>query len=136
MTTLTDLSDLERRILANLEECGEDYVTALLNSVIRCHGEDSEVVRFVTALHRLFDFRLIEFANRRAESSLEWEVLAHDQSVDEINLLSTRLKWESDSCLWTWNADAPRLTVLLTENGGQLSREILETFGWEMTEPM
>ncbi|MCC5828034.1 MAG: hypothetical protein JJU36_01175 [Phycisphaeraceae bacterium] len=137
MNTVANLSELERRILASLNESGDEYVTALVNSVLRCNGEDSETVKFVTALWRLFEAGLIEFADRRSETALAWEVLAHGhESAEKLNMLITQLTWEGDSGLWTWNTEAPRLAVLLTEHGVKLSHEILERFGWEMTEPI
>ncbi len=71
MNTIMELDDLERRVLANLNEAGEDYVSALLNSVVRCAGKETEPAQFVRALRRLFEFGLVEFATRRDENTLQ-----------------------------------------------------------------
>jgi hypothetical protein len=80
---------------------------------------------------------LIDFAERRSEATLKRAVLGHGQeTAEKIDMLNSQLTWNNDSCIWQWNAVAPRLAVLLTENGATLSRKVLERFGWEMTEPL
>jgi len=137
MNAIAKLNELERRILAILNEAGEECVVTLLNSVLRCSGQDSELVRFVTALRQLFESGLIEFADRRDDLTREWEVHAHGQETTvKLNILSTHLTWDGEARLWKWDGESPRLAVLLTENGAKVSHEILEKFGWEMTEPI
>ena len=131
------LSELERRILANLNEAGEENASALLNSTLRCSGEEMEVTRYLAALRGLYSHGLIEFATSRDGSTLKWNVLARDHETAKIiDELYAQMTWESGSQIWRWNCDKPRLVILLTEIGIEESHDILDIFGWRMTEPM
>lgn len=136
MSTISQIDDVARRVLANLEEAGEDDACTLLNTIFRCTGADADLQRFIGALNRLFDLALVEFAIVRDETTLEWIVLRRDEALSKLSALGCQVKWSLAEKFWKWESVEPRLTVLLTPLGEKVSRQILEKFGWKMTEPI
>jgi len=133
---LNGLEELELRILASLNEAGEEHVSALLNSVLKRVGKDSHLSRYIAALSRLYELDFIAFADSRGEDDLVWESLPDEESLEKLALLSSQLMWDQKLGLWVWNAEVPMPTILLTQRGATLSNDVLERFGWDMTEPM
>ncbi len=136
MISYKGLDDLALRVLANLNEAGEECVCTLLNTVLRKTGKESHRDKYLSVLRSLFDRGLIEFSDRRSATTLESIVLPREETLSRLALLSSQLQWDDESAHWTWTADEPRLEVLATDRGWKLSNDILEKFGWQMTEPI
>ena len=134
MTTIQALSEAECRILAVLNEAGEEYVTALANSAMRASGEQSQWTGYIQSLQNLASMFLVEFANLRDERSLEWTVLSAIEAATRLSDASENVKWSSEDVMWKWESSEPRLAVLLTSRGQDVSKSILREYGWKMSE--
>lgn len=135
MITTKTLNDVERRVLALLNESGEEYVSALVNSIFRGSGALTEVVLVRDALSKLMTAGMVEFARTRDEGKLTWQVLPTAAAMAGLNSMDSTIAWSSDNQIWEWMAEEPRLVALLTRDGKDLSNRILEEFGWKLTEP-
>lgn len=136
MTTTKVLNDIERRVLALLNESSEEYVSALVNSIFRGSGATTEVLVLRDALKNLMTAGMVEFARTRDERKLTWQVIPLDSAIACLNSLDSALAWSSGERIWEWTAKEPRLVALLTPDGKDLSNRVLEEFGWKLTEPI
>jgi hypothetical protein len=119
------LSDAEINILANLEEAGEDHISALLNTVTAVKGDSGEIDALRVALTDLVGRGFLELAKRRHESSLRLIPLSQAKSLDLLANLRSFLFWSPTDKLWRWDTTFPLLDVMLTESGFLVARKIL-----------
>jgi hypothetical protein len=131
----TDLTELEQRILCDLEEADAvtENVFALINSVTSAKGAQSEVVELVTALRSLMERELIHIGlgtddHRRIEQS------STPNSLYLIDELPHWFRYDSGTPHWTLSK-GEFLTdrypfASLTRHGRQRAREVLETRGF------
>ncbi len=136
MITTKALTDLERRVLALLNESGEEYVSALVNSIFRGSGDPTDIDVVRTALNKLMMAGMVEFARTRDERKLTWQVLSTESAIASLGSIASMLSWSNAEKIWEWTATNPRLVVLLTPDGKDLSKRVLEEFGWKLTEPI
>lgn len=134
MTTISALSDPERRILAVLNEAGDEYVTTLANSVLSGNGGSCQVDKLIHALTNLHRRSLIEFADTRDVCTLTWIVLPTSVANGLVEKLTEYMVWSEKERIWNWSSTSPRLSVLLTNEGERLGTQILRTFGWSITQ--
>jgi len=127
---MSGFSELERDILATLEEAGEDDLAALLNTVRECHGSKDEIEAFRGALTRLIEGNILDIAKFRDEVSRRWIKLPKLESVALVTRLGSLLHWSPSDGLWNFPAGSPRLQVVLTDAGLTAAREILSKYGW------
>lgn len=135
MNDIVDLTDTERRILAVLEEAGEDDFCALINTMMRCVGDEHETRDMIGALISLERRGLVEFATSRDEQTLEWLPLTRKEAMGKLSELPLHLTWSVDNLYWQWISMDKRLDVLVTPAGHSMAEEILRRYGWDMTGP-
>lgn len=131
MTTTDGPADIERRILAVLDEAGEEYVSALINTVIECEGRHNEVESVVGALTGFLHRSLVRFAVGQDKNCLKLLSLADSEAIHMLNALSEYISWSHEASLWLWTSRQPRLVVLLTDSGEIVSREAVTGNGAE-----
>src|SRR5690242_19378369 len=102
---MTNFSDLERKILATLEEAGEDDIAALANTVSERQGSPAEIKTYSEALKNLAGRYLLELAQVRASQSLRWIPLPKLQAAAILADLGVRLIWSAGERLWKWQPD-------------------------------
>ncbi|MGD9724689.1 MAG: hypothetical protein AB7O59_20675 [Pirellulales bacterium] len=129
------LTRLERRILALLEEAGEENVVSLTNSVANPQGACHEIDNFVGALITLLNAGLIELASKRDESTLRWVGLPKVESQSRLNELQNSLQWNTEKGIWNWAGAGERPEAILTSSGRKTARQVLSEDGWP-TEPL
>lgn len=127
---VTGLSNLQRLILATLEEAGEDHLSALTNTVISVCGRRDEILAMQDALLGLQRVNFINLARSRDEATLE--LLPMDESSTQAMLqhLEAYLAWSDSKNIWTLVEGHSDLEVLLTEAGIKASRKILSEDGF------
>jgi len=124
------LTDLQRHILANLEEAGEDDISALTNTVKKRSGSPEEIDEMGLALVGLIHCGFVGISRDRDAASRRWSPLAKDVAIGLIVELRSFFSWSEASHLWTWRKDSPRVQVILTDSGLARARKILSEDGW------
>jgi hypothetical protein len=130
------MTDIDRRILALLNEAGEENVAALVNSVCRCAGAAVELQIVQEALKSLLSKSAIQLATSRDARTLEWRIAPTKSAFEALSAMNSRLAWSSTRRLWEWVAAEPLSVVLLTPHGTQLSTRVLRDGGWRLNDPM
>ena len=127
---MDSLTELQRRILAVLEEAGEDDVSALTNSVTKRRGSADEIDAMSMALVGLINCNLIDIARSKDNVSLHWIPLPKEASLALLTDLKPFFQWSVQDQLWKWRQDASRAEVVLTDAGLIAARKILSEDDW------
>lgn len=127
---MSSFTEVERDILANLEESGEDDVAALINTLRLHEGSVQEIEAFRTAMTSLINRDALQLARLRDQRSRHWTPLPKQESVALITNLSSLLSWSGADKLWKWTDDLFRVEVVLTNAGSVAAQEILSQHGW------
>jgi hypothetical protein len=128
----TNFETLENKILATLEEAGEEGIAALLNTVnsAGAHGSEDEIEAFRAALTRLVSNGLLAMARVRDSESKRWIPLPSSEALSLLQGLESVLRWSKIERLWMWTSSSPRAQVLLTTTGQAAARKLLQEHGW------
>ena len=128
----TNFEAVENKILAILEEAGEEGIAALLNTVnsAGAHGFEDEIEAFGRALTRLINSGLLAIASVRDSDSRHWIPLPNSEAVSLVRGLESALHWSEIDKLWIWSSSSPRAEVILTATGKVAARKVLSQGGW------
>jgi hypothetical protein len=96
---MSTLSELEMRILSELEEAGEEDVLTLIATVMKPAGAASEVAQVCEALGRLVRAGFVRMSVER-DSALQLVTLDEDQSLTVISGLPANLHFEAEGGFW------------------------------------
>jgi len=132
---MIELSELEMRILSELEEAGSEHSASLLNTVTVPSGDTSELMAFQDALRLLLDKDLI--AIHMEASASDSVRLANDSAKSEIGRMLENYKYVPGETYWTDVRDkgppffqTPLPEIVATDAGYAKSAEILEEHGY------
>ncbi len=125
-----NLSRLQRRILALLEEAGDEGIGTLTNTVAQATGDPTEIAAMREAIKGLHEAGLVKVADSRDPVSLRLVALAPQPTKDLLESLAEKTCWNRDQSLWKWKeaSDAPE--VITTEAGHQLAMQICREEGY------
>ncbi len=129
------LGRLAISILATLNEAGEDYGSALLNTCIRCTGASGEPERIINAILGLMDQSFVEIAVPREKGTGALLPLSPVEAKQTVGRLRSSVDWDCTSRLWRWSSGEPRFYVLTTEEGHRKGTELLRAFGAGIADP-
>lgn len=131
-----ELTELESRILSELDEAGEEDALAILNTVINPKGSLDEIANYQQALRLLLDKKLIELD---LESMPTGPISLSSSEVSaEIDALSKNFAFVSEGKHWTdirekgppyFQTPLPRLVI--TDMGDALAFKILDARGYQ-----
>jgi hypothetical protein len=124
------LTRLERRILALLEEAGEENISALTNSISRPLGSSNEIFAMSSALATLTDLGYIRISVHRDDSSRRWVPLPVDQERKLVQELASNIQWSFVQNIWRWVSELPSAMAVLTDTGRVAANKILTEDGW------
>ena len=124
------LTELQKRILANLEEAGEDDVSALTNTLINRQGSPDEIDEMEEALLSLLSCNLVQLARDRDLISKRWSPLPYEEAIETTANIKSCFSWSEVEQIWKWGKELPRLQVLLTNIGLTKARKILSEGDW------
>ena len=122
------LSEIEDRLLVELEWAGEENFPTLLNSIFEPIGVEEEVEKVRDALSSMLIKRLIAIAVERNQTNGLVEVPT-PKSIELIKNFDQHLIFKSDGGHWTGGA-RPWPTVVLTSLGRAEGREVLARRGY------
>lgn len=137
---MSTLSELEMRILSELEEAGQEDVFTLMVTVMNPSGEASEVEQVCEALTNLVRAGLVRMSVDR-DAGLALRELPQDGSLTIIAQLPPNLRFQTEGSYW---ADIRRTGrpfedtfpyVLGTETGIARAFEILTERGYRWWRP-
>ena len=133
---MTELSELEMRILSELEELWNENVPAMMNTVMKTTGNMSEVAQIQEALRNLLRQDLIEMHLSSIPSGFVRQ--SSDEAADLIDGLSTHLNFVEESRYWTDDRmsgppyfQIPVPEIVRTEKGREKGFELLDERGYQ-----
>jgi hypothetical protein len=97
---MSGLSELEMRILSELEEAGEENVAAMINTITPRVGDSAELMDMQRALENLVRDNFIRMSMDR-DSTGRLRDLSVDESLDVIADLTSGLRFDSEKMYWT-----------------------------------
>jgi hypothetical protein len=136
------LSELQQRILAELEEAGEDDVPTLMNAVMSVTGAPSDIGEFKAALVKLCDREFICMSNKQSKPLGKLACLSLEKTKAEVAKISAFLIFDDARHRWIdgRRVAPPYLTpfpmVVLTENGLNIARQLLDERGYQWWRPI
>ena len=130
-------SELEQRILAELEEAGEETVGTLINTVTASAGDPAESNRCFAAIGSLIGSDLVRMSNSRG-ADRRLEPLPQRDSLAVLDSLASKIKYDPNKSYWRDTSviagkplrdDPP--AVILTVSGKATSIAILTGRGYQ-----
>jgi len=137
---MSALSELEIRILSELEEAGEENVAAMLNTIIDPVGDAAELTSLQGALEKLVGADLVRMSMTR-DSAGRLRELSAEGSLDAITDLSSGLRFSREKKHWTDTRHSgppygdPFPYIVNTERGKEKGFEILDSRGYQWWRP-
>lgn len=133
---MSTLSELEMRILSELEEAGQEDVFTLMVTVMEPVGDASEVEQMCAALESLVSADFVRMSTEH-DTVLALRELPKDESLVVIAQLPPNLRFQADGSYWTDIRRTGRPFedtfpyVLGTETGVAKALEILTERGYQ-----
>jgi hypothetical protein len=135
---VTALSELEQRILSELEEAWEEEVTTIANTVFPPSGTPTEIDEMAEALASLVNADLVRISIDY-DYTRKLRPLSKEQSLEVINTLASEFEFDRDGEHWAWKKFKLPLKayqvqipeILPTQAGLVKAREILEERGYQ-----
>lgn len=128
-------SELEQRLLSELEEAGAEEVTTLINTIFPPQGHPDERAEFIAALSSLVRSGMVLMSVFGIDE--RWADALPDGSITLVEQLSTYLYFDQPANLWRedrrqgppFKARLPM--VVCTPAGKRLAFEILNERGYQ-----
>ena len=130
---MTELTKLQRRILALLEEAGEDHLLRTYQHRPQARGMPEEILAMRDALDGLIRAGLVTMAVSRNNTTLRLIPLKRDKAISLLQEAINFIKWSEDHGLWEWNGTLPCPDVVVTRSGLAMARKVLSEDGWPAT---
>ena len=125
-------SEIEMRILSELEEAGEENVCAMANTIFPPTGESSEIEQLQAALVSLVSADLVRMGERVRNVGVR--PLSKDESLAIVGAMPAGMIFDDKEGLWWWTQSVwPEITD--TEAGKSKAREILSERGYQWWRP-
>jgi len=124
------LSQLQRRILAVLEEPESYGFPTLINSVAKPRGAQVELDVMLGALAGLVRHELLEVSRGRDAQTRRWQRLKGPDALHALDEVRASSQWDDASQYWRWVSCGQPLEIILSERGAVVARSILSQDGW------
>lgn len=125
---MIDVPEIMQRILAELEEAGEENLSSMLNTIVKPSGERSELVTYAAALAQLVEQGLVRVEFESDENS---SAPRQGGETDIIQNLNHHLRFSGDDGEWAL-IDAERAPVIIgTDVGLTQAEAILDDRGYQ-----
>jgi hypothetical protein len=127
------IEEVERRILSELQEAGEENIAAMLNTIVEPVENAGQVEQLQQALENLVraDLARISF---RLDVASKVVPLSRDESLSILSDLPSYLRFRSSDSHWTWSRDR-RPEIVAMPDGLRKSDEILQQYGYQWWRP-
>jgi hypothetical protein len=124
------LTRIERRILALLEEAGEENIATLLHTVAFSSGNDRDVQILITAVSRLNNAGYVEIGTSSNDATEPQTAADARDSRMLLNTVAQAFKWNPALNSWEWISVSPVPQIFLTRSGLEVAQDILEVEGY------
>ena len=124
---------LQARMLAILEEAGEEEIGTFVNMLLRHKGEGRELEAIVEALEPLVSSSLIHLAKEVQSCGLER--LSSNEETEILTDLPHSFHWDDDSSMWRPKKEEDFLYAILSERGMKEAHRVLARHGCEIIDP-
>ena len=130
---MVGLTELEQRILAVLEEAGENNSYSVLNTIIDGSGDEGELVQYVAALTSLISSGALVLGWYYYEPlSREW--LSREKSLEIASGLSDLFVFDKGTQLWSqkggWIGAKSRPVMLASRAARKIGGDLLDERGY------
>lgn len=122
------IEEVERRILSELQEAGEENIAAMLNTIVEPAENARQVEQLQQALENLVRADLARMSFRRDVTRLV--PLSRDESLSVLGDLQSYLRYRPSDRHWTWSEDQ-RPEIVATPDGLRKADEILQQYGYQ-----
>ena len=128
------MTELEMRVLSELEEAGEEEIETMMNTVTELSGAPGEVVSLQEALKSLVTSNFILMSVRI--SSNTWDDASKAQSISNIEDASSHLTFVEKTGFWTddrakGSSWGKMPIIVCTPKGKELAWKILDERGYQ-----
>ena len=125
-----NLSHLQKKILAILQEAGSDNVTAVMAHLGEHVGNHGEIEYIRLAIVGLVRNELVQIAREHRTGACD-VVSDEEQAIDLLKTLEGLVEWCAVSCRWNPKRDSDWIPIIiLTTKGRLLAQRILTEDGW------
>ena len=125
---MSDLEVIERRVVASLEEAGENDLQSLVNTVRRSASVD-ELKLVAEAIKAAYHHGLVLLARPSWEQPRTWTPLSAEETARSLDLEQHSF-WSTEHGHWLSKNPRERLDIVLTDQGIKAAIQILEEGGW------
>lgn len=126
---MRDLTTLQRRSLAILEEARSENFCTVINTLIKKRGKEHEVEALKTAMTDLLNGGFIEIETIQTDVPSNTELVTKEKAIQLLKNVRFTIAWNSEKEHWHRIA-YPQLEVCLTEAGIKLAAQILSEDGY------
>jgi hypothetical protein len=126
---MVELIELERRILAVLQEAGEESIAALMNTVLQPAESPAEIEEIGQAISSLVRAGSVGLALER-DQNRRWSLVSVAEALALASRLAAVVQFRPNAPHWTWATKA-KLQIVTTEQGASRADEILKEFGYQ-----
>jgi hypothetical protein len=135
---VTVLSELEQRILSELEEAWAEQVTTIANAVFPPNGAPAEIDENTKALANLVNADLVKMSVD-FDDAKKLRPLSKEESLEVINSVPSEFELARAGGNWAWKkfrlplkpCEVQIPEILATQTGLVKAREILEERGYQ-----
>lgn len=124
------LTPLQRRIMALLEEAGEEEFCTLINTAAKPRGSYTEILDMQEAIAALMLSGLVSIAVDRDSVALDLIPLPYGEGKSVLSGVERLIQWSSDKDRWAWYSQGARIEVVVTDLGQIVARSILKEEGY------
>jgi hypothetical protein len=126
---MSELSEVERRILSELQEAGEENIAAMINTIIDPTGNADELRSMQEALSSLVRAGLVRMA-LSTDPTKKLVPLSGDESLAMSAKIGALLRFRTSDRHWTWGRDL-KPHIVVTSAGRARADSVLEQYGYQ-----
>lgn len=130
---MIDTDEVERRILSELQEAGEENIASMINTIIDPIGSANETGSLQTALESLVRAGLVLIA-LGGDPTKKLVPLSPDESLAFTAKIATFLQFRASDNHWTWSQNV-KPHIVVTPLGRTRADQLMQQRGYQWWRP-
>lgn len=123
----------EKRVLACLQEAGEETIFTLINTLFSDKGDIREILRCTSALTSLAMSDFLYLSTERHHETFFPIVNSLNRTLSLIEeFTASSYSWVNSDSIWMPNSRSREYAVVLTQKGVKASDSILRKYGYDI----